>query len=208
LTNIKKVDFTGCTSEYVQINKRHNNLELPCTFENFEVEAEVFTIQSSEPYIIQLYGRGGHHSNNFPCDGCAIKARFRATTATNVKEIYHCTGRGYTNNRVTNAITYPSLFCRWAKLKVRVSNQPKIQDTNITPVRIEEYVDDVLVGSYVDSGGWATAMPPPSDCSRRQFDAFGTRASDEILNMAGHVICMRSDGETMYRFRYMRVREL
>ncbi len=206
LTNISNVDFTGTTDEYIQVNSKHNNLELRCDFENFELEAEVFTIQSSAPYIIQLYGRGGHHSDKTPCEGCAIKGRFRTTSVTNVKELYHTTGRGYTDNRVTNARSFRSIIGRWARLKIRVTNEPE-QD-GITPTKIEDYVDDILVGSFVDIGGWTTAIPPPSDCSRRQFGATGSRSSDEILNLAGSVVTMRSDGDTIYKFKYLKATEI
>src|SRR5215510_10061780 len=96
LANISNVDFGGTTDQYIQVNKKHNNLELPCNFENFEIETQVFVVQSTGPYLIQLYGRGGHHSERSPCEGCAIKARFRETHATNVKELYHTAGSGYT----------------------------------------------------------------------------------------------------------------
>jgi hypothetical protein len=212
LTNISNVDFDGTTDEYIQVNRKHNNLELPCNFENFQIESELFVLQSTGPYIIQLYGRGGHHSDKTPCEGCAIKGRFRATSATNVKELYHTAGRGYTDNRVTNARTYPSIIGRWVRLKIRVTNQSERDNsntnTNVTPVKIEDYVDDVLVGSYIDMGGWATAIPPPPDCPRRQFGISGVRSSDEILNMAGNLVTIRSDGDTIYRFKYLRISEV
>lgn len=201
LQNIDHVDFTGTTDKYIQVNKEHNILELPCDFLNVAVSSKVFVLSSTQKYVIQQYGRGGHHSDKTPCDGCAYKGRFGATISTFVKEINH---PAYCGDRSSTSIPYTKLIGRWAVLMTTIKNT--VRNT----VEVVNYVDGKQVAIYEDKGDWSAANDPDYNegCPPRQFGNTGMRKPNEILNKAGSLVSLRSDADTVYRLEEFKVEEL
>ena len=209
LTNIGNVDFSGSNSEYVQVNRDHNMLAIPCTFENLEAEAEVFIVQSNEERLIQIQARGGRHSDSDMCAGCAYKGSFENTRSTNRKELFHRSsskpgGNGYCGDKAADAKTYPSIKGKWVKLAFRVTNGPS-GDKRVTMIN---KVDGAPVLTTIDAGGWLWDGGNLPACPAREFGNTGNRKPNEILNKAGVWVIFRSDGDTVWRFKTLKVIEV
>ena len=202
LRNISNVSFTEFDN-YVRVSASAVRLELPCTYQNVEISCKARIVEegSNQNYLLQLYGRGGHHSTNYPCDGSAYKGRFRRTSATIVKEVEHpC----YTENRSEiRREMYESIVGRWCEYKVVIFNSP---DNSVVTAA---YLDDQAKAMYKDVGEWATSSTAFKDnCPALQFGNNGFRQRDEILNKAGSLVAFRSDGGTIWEFEYLKARKL
>ena len=198
LKNIEDTNFGGSTAEYIQVTGV-SRLEIPNDFENFEIEVDTQVVRSSERYYYQLYGRGGHHPGSISCDGCAYKGRFLSTVSTFTKEVNH---PAYCANRSASSTPYQSILGRRVKAIFRCEN---LANGN---VKLENYLGGVLVASLTDNGGWSTGDTDfKPDCPRRQFGQTGNRQRDEILNKAGVLCALRTDGDTVIRIYSMEVRE-
>lgn len=206
LTNIDHVDFFGSTTEYVQINKDHNMLAVPCTYENLEVEVEAMVVSSTEQRLLQWQARGGRHSDSASCEGCAYKASFENTKSTNRKELFHRSSgdNGYCADKITAQIPYTALKGRYAKLKFQVIND----SANNNNVLMNNYVDGKLVGGTIDKGDWFWSKTDQPVCPAREFGNTGNRKKNEKLNKAGVWVILRSDGDTVWRFKSIKVTNL
>jgi hypothetical protein len=163
--------------------------------------------------LLQMYSRGGHHTDRDQCLGSAYKARLYGDgTAAWNKEITH---PAYAGNRgETHAAG--SLEGKWVGFKAVIYN---IVEDGKTYVRLESYIDDDVTDSngnlviknnwelasvVEDRGGWATH---DSD-----FNSSCGRDRDEILTRPGgtnsqNIAAFRSDDLT-WDFKYLSVREI
>jgi len=219
LQNASGVNFSGSTSEYVQVNKNHVMLAVPCTFRDVEIEVMAYIVSCTERYMLQLQSRTYTHPGDSPGNGAAYKARFGKTAAEHVKEVVHTDSpNGYTSNRNDLTASYPSLIGRWAKYNFKTRNLPPTS-AGIVPVKLEGYIDDKIVASTVDGGGWScsnTHFASGGSCEklpRRQIDQYGQlltgyRKTSEIINTPLKWILVRSDGDCVYRFKYIKVTEI
>lgn len=218
LQNISGVDFSGSNTEYFQVNKDHNMLAVPCDFKDVEIETEVYIVSCTTDYMIQLQSRTYTHPGTSPGNGAAYKGRFGKTAAVHCKEVVHTDNpNGYTSNKNDLTATYPNLIGRWSKLKFRTRNLPP--SGTIIPVKLEGAVDGVTVSIHTDAGGWScssTHFASGGNCvalPRRQLDANGQlltgyRKPSEIINTPLKWILVRSDGDCVYRCRYIKVTEI
>lgn len=203
LKNIANVKFTEITLpdgkkavqvEGTEAGKYQVRLELSCTYENVKVSGRIKIIKkgTNQNYLLQEYGRGGHHTMNNQCLGSAMKGRFLGTVSTIVKEVEHpC----YTGNRNTAQKAYVDILSRWALMETTIVNNP---DNSVT---VKTFMDGVQVGQAVDNGGWSTTSTEfKTNCDRRQFNKTGYRQRDEILNKAGTLVAWRCDGGTAFQF--------
>jgi hypothetical protein len=216
LKNIDDANFTGSTAQYVQVtgtaeSKYGVRLELPCNWENVEISAKIKIVKigTNQNYLIQQYGRGGHHGNvvTVPmpdntggCMGCCYKGRFLNTTSTFVKEINH---PAYTANRAANPISHTALLGRWAEIKTTIMNAPN------SYVILQNYVDNRVVSEAVDGGDWSTTDSDYlANCPAREFGNTGYRKRNERLNKPGVLVAWRADGGTVFQFEWLKVRKL
>ena len=211
LKNIGNVNFGGSTEQYVQVTADQVRLELPCGYENVEISGRVKIVKAgtNQRYLIQLYGRGGHHGNTVTvpmpdntgyCMGCCYKGRFLNTNSLIVKEVTH---PAYCANRVTDQEEYPALVGRWAEVKTTIVN------TSRNDVQIKNYVDNKLVGETIDSGNWSySGNDFTENCAPRRYGNTGKRQRDEILNKPGVLVAWRTDGGTIWQFEWLKARKL
>jgi hypothetical protein len=190
---------------------------------NVEITAYA-KIGSGSPELLQLYSRGGHHSDNNQCEGSAYKARLYGDgTAAWTKEITH---PAYVGNRGEVQATETPLEDRWVGFKGVVYN---FEEDGNTYVRLESYVDDdvtdsrgnLVVGNnwklasvVEDRGGWATTNSDfDSSCPPLDKDSSDRyRQRDEILSKAGgtntqNIVGFRTDGID-WSFKYLSAREI
>lgn len=213
LTNLGDVDFSGSTTEYIQMRSPggHAMPTVLVDYENASIEAEVEIISSSEDRLVQLQLRGGRHSDDHMCDGSAYKGSFENTLSTNRKEIFHRSsskpgGNGYCADKDDGSKAYRALKGRKAKIRLEVRNLAKVGA--ITPVQLRNYVDDVLVLETLDKGDWSWTHTNLPACPARQFDNTGNRKPNEILNKAGSWAIFRFDGNTIVRLYKLTVKKL
>jgi len=171
-------------------------------------------MESGSNELLQMYSRGGHHTNRDQCLGSAYKARLYGDgLAAWNKEITH---PAYAGNRGSAQATDTSLEDRWIGFKAVIYNF--VEDGN-TYVRLESYIDDDVTDSsgnlevknnwklasvYEDRGGWAT--------NNSDFNSSCGRDRDEILTKPGgtdsqNIAAFRSDDLT-WSFKYLSVREI
>lgn len=199
LVNIDKVDFSGTTTEFVRINKNHNMLAIPCTYENLDFEVDAMVVSgTTEDRLLQWQTRGGRHSDNAMCEGCAYKASFESFFATIRKELFHRSsnltgGNGYCKDR-TSSIKYAPIKGVRHKYKLSVRN---IAGNNVL---IQAFIDGNKVAETVDKGDWFWEGTNQPVCPAREFGNTGNRKKNEKLNKAGSWVIMRSDGDTVWQF--------
>jgi hypothetical protein len=92
-------------------------------------------------YAWQLYGRGGHHTKQRPCEGSALKARWWNSEGANsvVKEICHnayASNKAKTTNNIPGQADYGN--DRWYGSKLVIYN---IKDGDKTFTKQELYTD-------------------------------------------------------------------
>jgi hypothetical protein len=171
-------------------------------------------LESGSTELLQLYSRGGHHTDRDQCEGSAYKARLYGDgTAAWTKELTH---PAYAGNRGEMQATDSPLQDRWVGFKAVIYNF--VEDGN-TYVRLESYIDDdvtdssgnLVVGNnwelasvVEDRGGWATDN---SDFN----DSCGIER-DEILSAPGgtdsqNIVGFRTDGID-WSFKYLSAREI
>ena len=180
---------------------------------NVEI-TEYAKIEGGSNELLQMYSRGGHHTDRDQCLGSAYKARLYGDgTAAWNKEITH---PAYAGNHGEMHATTESLQERWIGFKAVIYN---IVMDGKAYVRLESYIDDdvndtsgnlvvknnwKLASVYVDKGGWAT--------NDSDFNSSCGRDRDEILTMAGgtssqNIAAFRSD-DLIWSFKYLSVREI
>jgi hypothetical protein len=169
-----------------------------------------------EGALLQMYSRGGHHSEKRPCEGSAYKSRlWFDRRATWVKEICH---PAYTDNRgEVEEVTTVSLIGRWVGHKAVIYN---VTDGGSTHVRMESYIDDdvedadgelvvrnnwKLMTTVEDRGGW-TSGSYGSECGACNYE------NGQILIEPGgiddaNIAAWRSD-DTLWNWKYLSVREI
>jgi F5/8 type C domain-containing protein/Big-like domain-containing protein len=174
--------------------------------------------------LLQMYSRGGHHTDKDQCLGSAYKGRLYGDGhAAFVKEITH---PAYAGNRGTVQATNQPLDGRWVGFKAVIYN---VVENGKTYVHMESYIDDGVTDSngnlviknnwklasvVVDKGGWgsndsdfnASCFPTNKD-STQQY-----RQRDEIHNLPGgtstqNIAAFRSDDLT-WNWKYLSVREI
>jgi hypothetical protein len=181
-------------------------------WQNVEI-TEYAKIVGGSNELLQMYSRGGHHTDKDQCLGSAYKARLYGDgTATWNKEITH---PAYAGNRGEKHVT-ESLEGKWVGFKAVIYN---IVEDGKTYVRLESYIDDDVTDSngnlviknnwklasvVEDKGGWATH---DSD-----FNSSCGRVRDEIMTRPGgtssqNIAAFRSDDLT-WDFKYLSVREI
>jgi hypothetical protein len=174
--------------------------------------------------LLQMYSRGGHHTDSNQCLGSAYKGRLYGDgEAAFVKEITH---PAYAGNRGIVQATDTPLADRWVGFKTVIYN---FVENGKTYVHMESYIDDDVTDSngnlgiknnwklasvYEDKGGWsssdsdfnASCFPTNKD-STHQY-----RQRDEIHNLPGgtstqNIAAWRSDDLT-WDWKYLSVREI
>ena len=182
---------------------------------NVEITAYA-KIDSGSTELLQLYSRGGHHTDSDQCEGSAYKARLYGDgTAAWTKEITH---PAYAENRGEMQATDTPLVNRWVGFKAVTYNFVD-EDDGSTYVRLESYIDDDVTDSdgnlavannwklasvVEDRGGWAT--------DNSDFNSSCGRARDEILTSPGgtdsqNIVGFRTD-DIGWDFEYLSVREI
>jgi hypothetical protein len=179
---------------------------------NVEI-TEYAKIEGGSNELLQLYSRGGHHTNRDQCLGSAYKARLYGDgMAAWNKEVTH---PAYAGNRGSVQVTDEPLEDRWVGFKAVIYN---FVEDDKTYVRLESYIDDdvtedgnlvvknnwKLASVYEDRGGWST--------SNSDFNSSCGRDRDEILIKPGgtsdqNIAAFRSDDLT-WSFKYLSVREI
>jgi hypothetical protein len=174
--------------------------------------------------LLQLYSRGGHHTNSDQCLGSAYKGRLYGDGHTTfVKEVTH---PAYTSNKDSTQATSTPLMDRWIGFKTIIYN---FVENGKTYVHLESYIDNDVTDSngnlvvknnwklasvVEDKGGWSTTNSdfnascfPVNKDSTQQY-----RQRDEILNLPGgtstqNIAGFRSDDLT-WNWKYLSVREI
>ena len=180
---------------------------------NVEVTAYA-RIESGSNELLQLYSRGGHHTDRDQCEGSAYKARLYGNgVAAWTKEVTH---PAYAGNRGEIQVTDTPLEGRWVGFKAVFYN---FEEDGQTYVRLESYIDDdvtdsngnLVVGNnwklasvVEDRGGWAT--------DNSDFNESCGRERDEILSEPGgtdsqNIVGFRTDG-IGWSFKYLSAREI
>jgi hypothetical protein len=180
---------------------------------NVEVTAYA-KIESGSNELLQLYSRGGHHTDRDQCEGSAYKARLYGNAiAAWTKEITH---PAYAGNRGESQVTDTPLEGRWVGFKAVIYN---FEEDGETYVRLESYIDDdvtdsdgnLVIGNnwklasvVEDRGGWAT--------DNDDFNESCGRERDEILSEPGgtdsqNIVGFRTDGID-WNFKYLSAREI
>ena len=187
-----------------QINEKWLNVEITAYAK----------LESGSTELLQLYSRGGHHTDRDQCEGSAYKARLYGDgTAAWTKEITH---PAYAGNRGEMKATDTPLQDRWVGFKAVINNVVEDGDTY---VRLESYIDDevtdssgnLVVGNnwelasvVEDRGGWAT--------DNSDFNDSCGKERDEILSAPGgidsqNIVGFRTDGID-WSFKYLSAREI
>ncbi len=151
---------------------------------------------------LQWYARGGHHTDEAPCEGTSLKGRLLVDgTANWKKEIWH--SGGYTDSSETMQATSQPLIGRWIGWKVIMYNIE-----NNTAVKMESYIDNEnnntwsQVTDLIDDGGWFAAS-----WDEEFYSADCGIAKDHIITNSGPVASFRSDG-IVWDFRDLSIREI
>ena len=192
-------------------------------WQNVEI-TEYAKIVGGTNELLQMYSRGGHHTDTNQCLGSAYKGRLYGDGHTAfVKEITH---PAYTSNRGSVQATSEPLKDRWIGFKTVIYNF--VVDGK-TYVRMESYIDDSvtdatgnlviknnwkLASAVEDRGGWATTNSDfnPSCFPTNKDSTFQYRQRDEIHNLPGgtatqNIGAFRSDDLT-WDWKYLSVREI
>jgi hypothetical protein len=180
---------------------------------NVEITAYA-KLESGSTELLQLYSRGGHHTDRDQCEGSAYKARLYGDgTAAWTKEITH---PAYAGNRGEIQATDIPLQDRWVGFKAVIYN---FEEDGNTFVRLESYIDDDVTDSdgnlivandwklasvVEDRGGWAT--------DNSDFNDSCDKERDEILSAPGgtdsqNIVGFRTDGID-WSFKYLSAREI
>ncbi|MCI0560454.1 MAG: hypothetical protein MN733_18360, partial [Nitrososphaera sp.] len=180
---------------------------------NVEI-TEYAKIESGSNELLQLYSRGGHHSDRDECGGSAYKARLYGNgTAAWVKEVTH---PAYTDNRGIAQATDQPLQDRWIGFKAVIYN---FEEDGQTYVRLESYIDDDVTdsdGNLAIGNNWklASAVEDRGDWATEDSDFNGScgRERNEILLEPGgtateNIAGFRTDGID-WKFKYLGVREI
>jgi hypothetical protein len=180
---------------------------------NVEITAYA-KLESGSPELLQLYSRGGHHTDRDQCEGSAYKARLYGDgVAAWTKEITH---PAYAGNRGITQATDTPLEGRWVGFKAVIYN---VEEDGEEYVRLESYIDDdvtdsagnLVVGNnwelasvVEDRGGWATDN---SDFN----DSCGVERDEVLLAPGGtatqNIVGFRTDGID-WSFKYLSAREI
>jgi hypothetical protein len=168
-------------------------------------------------YAWQLYCRGGHHSQDRPCEGSALKGRWynregdnRGDECSVVKEICH---PAYSSNTAVERTRGVEDYGNgdWYGAKLMVYN---IRRDGRTLTKMEVWTDPGdrtndwrKVTEYVDDGDWNV----DEDRFRDNCDEC-RRSRNEILTEPGgrdnrNCVALRTDNETI-RFKYLSCREI
>ena len=191
---------------------------------NVEITEYAKIVDGTNP-LLQIYGRGGHHTSTDKCLGSAYKARLYGDgRAAWVKEVNH---QAYTGIRGLAQATTDTLQGRWVGFKAIIYN---FIENGRTYVHLESYIDNnvsdsngnlvvsnnwKLASVYEDKGGWSAASDPDfvASCSPMSVDNPGPfRQADEILSLSGgtgtqNLAGFRTDQIT-WDFKYLTVREI
>jgi hypothetical protein len=180
---------------------------------NVEVTAYA-KIESGSNELLQLYSRGGHHTDRDQCEGSAYKARLYGNgVAAWTKEVTH---PAYSGNRGEIQVTDTPLEGRWVGIKAAIYN---FEEDGQTYVRLESYIDDdvtdpegnLVVGNnwkpasvVEDRGGWATDNSDFNDSCGRERDAI---LSEPGGTDSQNIVGFRTDGID-WSFKYLSAREI
>jgi hypothetical protein len=180
---------------------------------NVEVTAYA-KIEGGSTELLQLYSRGGHHTDSDQCEGSAYKARLYGNgMAAWTKEITH---PAYAGNLGMMQATNIPLEDRWVGFKAVFYN---VAEDGSEYVRLESYIDDdvtdssgnLVVGNnwelasvVEDRGGWAT--------DNSDFNTSCGRERDEVLLSPGgtdtqNIVGFRTDSID-WSFKYLSAREI
>ena len=218
LRNVRNVAFEKNPDGSWHVSARQIRMEAwsPANEKWHNVEITMYAKMdagTSASDLLQMYSRGGHHSNSDPCSGSAYKARlYEDGRAAWTKEVTH---PAYAHNRGVVDVA-GSLEDKWVGFKAVIYN---FEENGNTYVRMESYIDEdvtdengnLVVGNnwklasvVEDKGGWGT---PDGDFA----DSCG-RARDEILTGPGgsgnqNVAAWRSDNME-WSFKYLSAREI
>ena len=190
---------------------------------NVEITAYAKIVNSTNN-LLQMYSRGGHHSDNNQCIRSAYKGRLYGDGhITFVKEVTH---PAHTSNKGSLQATTTPLKDRWVGFNVVIHN---FVQNGKTYVHMESYIENDVTGAngnlviknnlmlasfLEDKGGWSTTnsdfnascFPVNKDSTQKY------RQRDEILNLPGgtstqNIAAFRSDSLT-WNFKYPSVREI
>jgi hypothetical protein len=177
-------------------------MQSPNDWKNVEMTGYIKLITSDFDDQFNWYNRGGHHTNEAPCEGAAYKSDvmyyFSGQTRFN-KEQWHTGGYAFTSPKTVSS---SSIQCKWVGLKYIVYNFQQQQQNGKTAVRLQSWFDAnndgkwVKINDFVDSGGWGS-----------QGEYCGG-ASDEIITWGGPITTFRWDDATDVDFKNCSVREI
>jgi hypothetical protein len=214
--NLDNIDFSNLgDSWHVSADQVRMEAWSPSNEKWLNVEVTAYAkLESGSTELLQLYSRGGHHTDRDQCEGSAYKARLYGNgVAAWTKEITH---PAYAGNRGMMQATETPLEDRWVGFKAVIYN---VEENGEEYVRLESYIDDDVTdsdGSLVvannwelasvveDRGGWAT---DDSD-----FNDYCSRERDEILLTPGgtgahNIVGFRTDSID-WSFKYLSAREI
>lgn len=206
MENLEGVHFEKDKKEKAwQVSGPSVRMEVPSNFNdsehekwlNIEITAQARILDND---LIQMYGRGGHHTDKDPCLGVTYKARFYADGNTAwIKEITH---PAYTHEKGNEK--QDSIQEKWMGLKAIIYDVDK-------HVRLEIYTRDSdngdwkIASTYDDKGDWKT--------DSADFDNHCGVSRDEIITESGgtddhNIVTFRSDRQARWEFKSLSIREI
>jgi hypothetical protein len=180
-----------------------------------DVEVTAYAkLESGSTELLQLYSRGGHHTDRDQCEGSAYKARLYGNgVAAWTKEITH---PAYAGNRGLIQATETPLEDRWVGFKAVIYN---VVEDGEEYVRLESYIDDDVTdsdGDLVVANNWelASVVEDRGDWAtdNGDFNDSCGRERDEILLAPGgtdaqNIVGFRTD-TIDWSFKYLSAREI
>lgn len=174
---------------------------------------------------VEVYSRGGMHTDSRNCEGSSYKGKFLEDGSIEwVKEVNH---PAYTERMENMTIPVEPRNSNWFGMKVIMYNfvedgqefvrMEMYEDKNVTSYDGDLLINNnwELISVIEDRGGWSSIKDPDFDesCPPLSYDNPGpNRLPDEILSMPGgnvthNAVSWRSDSQ-IWDFKFLSVREI
>jgi hypothetical protein len=190
-------DHSKCVLDWNILIQR-GYMQNPQDWRNVEMTAyvRINKVYSTSGTSLVWYARGGHHSNNYHCEGSAYKGNIKYDGNTRFqKEMGHGTSTYFTTSNVATPLT-GKIIGRWFGYKFCLYDLPN------GDVKMENWLDLDLNNNWTkvleatDDGGWGTN---PYKCG-------GT--PDQRFKWGGPQAVFRFDSTNDIDFKKMSVREI
>jgi hypothetical protein len=190
-------DHSKCVLDW-NVLKQRGYMQNPQDWRNVEITGyvRINKVYSVSGHSLVWYCRGGHHSDNYHCEGSSYKGNVKYDGNTRFqKEMGHGTNTYFTTSSIATPLT-GKIIGKWFGYKFCCYDLPN------GDVKMENWLDVDLTNNWIkvlektDNGGWGNN---PYACG-------GT--PDQRFNWGGPQAVLRFDSTNDIDFKKLSVREI